>query len=190
MPLIPTEILSERSRSVAARACSSGESAGKNELEIFLKIGSIKGEADVVGFEDQIEVVGISWGVNQSGGRPSQAGKESSRPSVRDLVIYKYVDAATPILWADCCTAKIIPKARLTFRKAGGPDAVDFFKIDLKDVIVSDVQTDNLPGEHRMIEAVSLNFAEFEMEYSPQAQDGSAGATINSGYSIETNRPI
>ena len=36
-------------------------------VDIFLKLGDLKGESQVKGFEDQIQVLAWSWGMSQTG---------------------------------------------------------------------------------------------------------------------------
>jgi type VI protein secretion system component Hcp len=38
-----------------------------------------------------------------------------------------------------------------------------------------------------LTENISLNFAKVSVEYTPQTKDGSAGATVETGFNIEEN---
>ena len=84
------------------------------------------------------------------------------------------------------CKGEHITEATLTVRKAGG-DAVDYLVIKFTKLLVSSVSTGGAGGEDSLTENITLNFAEVEAKYQPQADDGSAdGGTIDMAWSCET----
>ena len=75
-----------------------------------------------------------------------------------------------------------------TFRKAGGESAVDFLKITLTDLIVSSVAPSGANSGDNPIEAVSIAFAEYKVEYQEQDNKGAKkGGPIIAGFSIQKN---
>jgi len=156
-------------------------------VDMFLKFASIKGDSQVAGHEDEVEVLGWSWGAHQSGTMHRGRGGGAGKVSVNDLTISKYVDKATPNLWKLCCNGKHEDEAVLTVRKAGGDAPVDYLKITLTEVLVSDMQTGGAEGEENVTETVTLNFAKYKLEYTGQKADGSADATIETGWDIRKN---
>mgnify|MGYP000259423087 FL=1 len=60
----------------------------------------------------------------------------------------------------------------------------------MMDLLVSSVSTGGSGGEDRLTENITLNFAKVSVEYTPQAKDGSAGATVETGFNIEENTPL
>lgn len=156
-------------------------------VDMFLKFASIKGDSQVAGHEDEVEVLGWSWGAHQSGTMHRGKGGGAGKVSVNDLSITKYVDQATPNLWKLCCNGKHEDEAVLTIRKAGGDSPVEYLKITLEEVLVADMQTGGSQGEEIITESITLNFAKFKLEYTPQEPDGSAGATVETGWDIRKN---
>jgi len=156
-------------------------------VDMFLKFASIKGDSQVAGHEDEVEVLGWSWGAHQSGTMHRGKGGGAGKVSVNDLSITKYVDQATPNLWKLCCNGKHEDEAVLTIRKAGGDSPVEYLKITLEEVLVANMQTGGSQGEEIITESITLNFAKFKLEYTPQEPDGSAGATVETGWDIRKN---
>lgn len=156
-------------------------------VDAFLKFGSIDGDSKVAGHEDEIEVLGWSWGAHQSGTMHRGRGGGGGKVSVQDITINKWVDQATPNLWKLCCNGKHEDEAVLTIRKAGGDSPVEYLKITMEEVLISDLQTGSSSGDEDVTETISLNFAKFKLEYTPQEADGSAGATVETGWDIRAN---
>lgn len=155
-------------------------------VDIFIKIGDIKGESRDNTHKDEIDVLAWSWGMSQSGNAHLGGGAGAGKVNVQDLNFTKYVDASSHLLMKTCCTGAHYGEATLTVRKAGGT-AVEYIIIKLKEVFVSSVMTGGSGGEDKLTENVSLNFAEFEYAYTPQKADGSADAKKEFKYSIAEN---
>jgi type VI secretion system secreted protein Hcp len=64
---------------------------------------------------------------------------------------------------------------------------LEYIKITMKDVLVSSVSTGGGNGDNRITEIITLNFAEYKVEYTPQKKDGSGGAPIVAGWNIVRN---
>jgi len=155
-------------------------------IDSFLKIDDVKGESQDSAHKDEIDVLAWTWGMTQSGSMHVGGGGGSGKVSVQDINITKYVDKASPNLIKVCCSGKHFKEALLTVRKAGG-SALEYVKIQMKEVLVSSISTGGSGGEDRLTENVSLNFAEFDFIYTPQKPDGSGDAEVKAGYNIQTN---
>jgi type VI secretion system secreted protein Hcp len=156
-------------------------------IDSFLKLGDLKGESQVKGFEDQIQLLAWSWGMSQSGTTHTGSGSGAGRVNVNDLSFTHYVDAATPSLILACCTGKHYEEATLVMRKAGG-EPLPYLTIKLKDLIVTSVSTGSSSGEERQTENITLNFASFELSYQPQDNKGAKkGGAITINYDIAKN---
>jgi type VI secretion system secreted protein Hcp len=141
-------------------------------VDMFIKIGDIKGEAQDAAHKDEIDVLSWSWGMSQSGTMHTGGGGGSGKASVHDLSFTKYVDTSTPPLMRSCATGEHIKTALLTVRKAGG-NPVEYIKITLEEIIVTSVAAGGSGGEDRLTENVTLNFAKVKYEYTSQKPDGS-----------------
>ena len=156
-------------------------------IDTYMKLGDLKGESQVKGFEDQIQVLAWSWGMSQAGTTHHGTGGGAGKVTVNDLSFTHYVDSATPNLIKAVCTGQHFPDCKLTMRKAGG-SPLDYYVITLKDVIVTSVQTGGSAGEELLTENIALNFAEFEVSYQPQDNKGAKkGGAIVTKYNIAKN---
>lgn len=156
-------------------------------IDSFLKLGDLKGESIVKGFEDQIQLLSWSWGMTQSGTTHTGLGGGAGKVNVSDLTLTKYTDSASPNLFSACCTGKHFESAIITMRKSGG-QPLDYLKLTLTDIIVTSVSTGGSGGEDLLSENVSLNFAQFKYEYQPQdAKGGKKGGAITASYNISKN---
>ena len=93
---------------------------------------------------------------------------------------------STPNLMRYCSNGKNIDQAKLTVRKAGGT-AVEYITITVKELIISSISMGGSGGEDRLTENVTLNFASFDYEYTPQKDDGSADTAIPFKWNIAQN---
>lgn len=153
-------------------------------LDSFMKFGDLKGESQVKGFEDQIQILAWSWGLSQSGSAHSGSGAGAGKVNVQDLSFTHYVDSATPALINACCKGAHFPKATLTMRKAGG-DALEYVKLEFDDIMITAVSTGGSGGEDLLTENVTFSFAKFKFSYQPQDNKGAKkGGAIAAGWDI------
>ncbi len=158
-------------------------------IDMFIKVGDIKGESQDKTHKEEIDVLAWSWGMSQSGTTHVGGGGGSGKVSIQDLSFTKYVDTATTALMTACCKGTHIPKVNLTVRKAGDTP-LEYIKLELETVIVTSVSSGGSGGEDRLTENVSLNFAKFKYEYTKQADKGGKGATSTSGWDVAANVPV
>ena len=157
--------------------------------DMFLKIDDVQGESVDSKHKDWIDVQSWSWGMSQPGTSHSGTGGGGGKVSVQDLSIVKYVDKATPNLMKMCCNGKHFKLATLKIRKAGG-EALVYVKIELNDGIVTGVSTAGGTGDERLTETVTLNFASFKYEYTPQDAKGSGAGAVPCGWDIAKNTAL
>lgn len=155
-------------------------------VDMFIKIGDIEGESTDSKHGKEIDVLAWSWGLSQSGTTHMGGGGGSGKVNVQDLSLTKYVDASTHALIGACCDGTHYPEAKLTVRKAG-KEALEYIKITMKELIITSVSTGGSGGEDRLTENLTLNFAEFKIEYTPQNPDGTGGTAKEVGWNIAEN---
>jgi len=155
-------------------------------VDMFIKIGDIKGESRDHAHQDEIDVLAWSWGMSQSGTTHMGGGGGSGKVSVQDLSFTHYLDSSATKLMLASCNGKHHPEALLTVRKAG-ENPVEYVKVTMNEVLVTSVSTGGSGGEDRLTENVTLNFAKVKVEYTPQDETGAEGATMDMGWNIATN---
>ena len=155
-------------------------------VDMFIKIGDVKGEAQDSKHRDEIDVLSWSWGMIQSGTTHMGAGGGAGKVNVQDLSIPKYVDKSSPILMMACCNGKHYNEALLTVRKAG-ENPVEYVKIKMIYVLIKSVSTGGSGVEDRLTENVTLNFAGVAVDYTPQKPDGTADSPVTMSWDIAAN---
>ena len=158
-------------------------------VDMFIKIGDIKGESPDEKHKDEIDVLSWSWGLSQSGSTHYGTGGGAGKVNVQDISLTKWVDKSSPVLMKMCCNGKHYPEALLTVRKAG-EKPLEYVKLKMEDVIVSSISTGGSGGEDRLTENVTLNFAKVSVDYTPQKPDGSGDAPIKMGWDVAANKEI
>ena len=133
-------------------------------VDMFIKIGDIKGESQGAQHEDEIDVLAWSWGASTSG----------RNTCLQDISLTKWVDLASPVLLMNQVDGVIYPEATLVVRKAGETQ-FEFIKLVFKNVSVSSLSTGGSGGEDRLTENVTLNFESVTYTYTVEADDHSAG---------------
>ena len=154
-------------------------------VDVFLKLGDIKGESKDAAHKGEIDVLSWSWGVSQTGTMGVGGGGGAGKANFNDLSIMHAVDKASPVLMAKCASGEHIKEAVLVSRKAGKGQQ-EYLIIKMNDILVTSVQPSG-SSEHPM-ESVSLNFAKIDLEYKPQKDDGSLDAGVHFVYDIKANK--
>jgi type VI secretion system secreted protein Hcp len=157
-------------------------------IDSFLKLGTLKGESVVKGFEDQIQLLSWSWAMSQTGTTHVGQGGGAGKVNVSDLSFVHHVDAASPALIQSCCKGSHFDTGTLTMNKAGGA-VLAYVTITLSDIIITSVTMGGVAGEDLLTETVSLNFGKFKYSYQPQDNKGAKkGGAIDVTYDIAKNK--
>lgn len=155
-------------------------------IDSFLKLGTLKGESVVKGFEDQMQILSWGWGMTQTGTTHAASGGGAGKVEVHDLQVVKTIDAASPNLALSCAKGTHYDSATLTMRKAGGT-ALEYVTLTLTDVIISSYSVAESGGD-QLQDTVSLNFGKFKFSYQPQDNKGAKkGGAIDATYDIAKN---
>jgi type VI secretion system secreted protein Hcp len=155
-------------------------------VDMFIKIGALKGESADKVHKGEIDVLAWSWGLSNSGSAHYGAGAGAGKVNVQDLSFTKWIDASSPELMLAGCNGKHFPEAKLTVRKAG-ESPLEYLIITMQDVMVTSVSTGGSGGEDRLTENVTLNFAKVKVEYTEQTATGAPGSKPKMGWDIAAN---
>jgi len=137
-----------------------------------------------------LDILSFSWGVTQTStygvgasGKESKAG----RADFSHLTIMKVLDKTTPLLFDHCASGDILKKVYLLYDKPVGDKQADYFRIWLKDALVTSVQLSG--SNENPTESVSFAFQAVEIAYKPEKDDGSLDAAVSKGYDVELAKP-
>jgi type VI secretion system secreted protein Hcp len=157
-------------------------------IDMFLKLGDIKGESMDSAHKEEIDIHSLQWGMAQSGSMHQGGGGGAGKVTMQNLSLNKSLDKASPNLMMACSSGKHYPEATLTVRKAGGSAPVEYMIITLKEVMIASYQTDAGSGDETLREHIELNFGKVEVAYQPQKADGAKdGGPVKFGWNIREN---
>jgi type VI secretion system secreted protein Hcp len=151
-------------------------------VDVFLKLGDIKGESKDSKHEGEIDVLSWSWGVSNASDVRAGSGAGAGKANFGDLSFMHALDKASPNMMKACAMGEHIKEATLTSRKAGKGQQ-EYLIVKMKEVFVTSVQPSG-SSEHPM-ESVSINFGHIDLEYKPQKEDGSLDAGLHFIYDLK-----
>jgi type VI secretion system secreted protein Hcp len=157
-------------------------------IDSFLKIEGVEGESRDVKHQKWIDILSWSWGMTQSGYAHVGGGMGAGKVDVQDISLVKYVDKASPTIMLKCAQGKHFPKVELVVRKAGGDEPLEYFKLQMDDVIVTSYSTGGSGGEDRLTESISFNFAKVKSTYAVQTKAGVKESENEFTWNIAENR--
>jgi type VI secretion system secreted protein Hcp len=140
------------------------------------KSGIINGEAHDDKHKNEIEVLAWSWGMQ--GRAALGGGGATGKATMRELRITKRVDKASTALMAALRHNEPIKEATLTIRKAG-MSQLEYLTVKIENgrVMSLDIEAGDEANSPAMYEKVTFSFNKIAIQYTPQAEDGSALAT-------------
>ena len=155
-------------------------------MDMFIKIGELKGESKDKTHKDEIDVLAWSWGMSNSGSAQAGGGAGAGKANVQDLSFTKYIDKSSPDLMLACCNGKHFDSAILTVRKAG-ETPLEYLIVTLTELIITSVSTGGSGGEDRLTENVTLNFAKVKVDYKEQTATGGVGDKPSMTWDVAQN---
>lgn len=134
-------------------------------MAIFMKYGAMNGEVTAKGYEKWIELQSLQWGVGRgiSSGVGGGSKRESSAPSVSEMVVTKTMDSFSPLALKEAIGGEGVQvKIELT-RTEGKGGHTAYQKYILEGVMISGYSLSS--GGDRPMESLSLNFTKIDNEY-------------------------
>jgi len=143
------------------------------QADYFLKLEGITGESQDAKHRDEIELLSAAFGVVSAG--VAGPGTGTNKPGkVQDIIITKRTDRSSTALMQCAVSGKVIKKGKITFRKSGEPDALEYMTIEMENVIVTSFTiTTDVKGNP--VESVTLSFTRMTVTYTPQGSTGGPG---------------
>lgn len=136
---------------------------------------------------NHIDILSFSWGVSQTqtygagaSGREAKAG----RADFSNLTIMKVLDKTSPLLFDHCASGNILKKVYILYDKPVGDQQQDYFRIWLKDALITSVQLSG--SNENPMESVSFAFQATEVAYKAEKDDGSLDAALGKGFDLAT----
>jgi type VI secretion system secreted protein Hcp len=155
-------------------------------LDMFVDMGSIKGESRDKENKDKIDILAWSWGMSQSGTTHTGGGGGAGKANFQDLSFTKYIDSSSNALMNALAQGKHLEKVVLLVRKAGEGQQ-KYLGITMEEVLVTSISTGGSGGEDRLTENVTLNFGKVSFAYTPQDSKGTVSGDKTFTWNIAEN---
>lgn len=153
-------------------------------VNAYLNVDGITGPStSKTGF---IDILSFSWGVSQTATYGTgQSGKEAKagRADFSNLSIMKVLDSTSALLCDHCATGNILASVYIVYDKPVGDKQADYFRIYLKDAIITSVQLSG--SNENPTESVSFAFQAVEIAYKAENDDGTLAGAVPKGYDLE-----
>src|SRR5687767_9082264 len=156
-------------------------------VDMFLKVGDVKGESKDSQHKDWIEIESFSWGATQLGTSSHGSGAGGGKVSMNDFHFVMKSNSASPFLFLYCANGKhITGDTKLVCRKAGGKQE-KFLEVVFNDVLISSYQTGGSSGGEIPMDQISLNYSKITIDYLVQDNQGKTQSAGKKHWDMKTN---
>jgi len=142
--------------------------------DIFLRLDGIQGESTDAKYKDQIDILSYSLGLANSAPVTS-SGAAAGKFSCGNMVLTKVLDKSSPTLITYLAASKHIKSGTLTFTATAAAatgakgGVIEYYVLDLKDLVVTAVQQSEAAGAAKVTEQVTLSAAKIDFQYRQTA---------------------
>lgn len=156
-------------------------------MAIYMKYGSIKGDATHEEHKDWLTIDSLQWGAGRSIMTPagSTRNREASEPSVSEVTVTKSMDASSPSFFTEALTGNKGTEVKINLVSTGSPGRV-FATYTLSDALVSSYSMSS--GGDRPSESISINFSKVQFKYIPTKTEHGAGTPTTVSYDLATTK--
>ena len=152
-------------------------------MPIYMKYEGIDGDTTADGHAKWIEVNSFQWGVGRGISSPTGGSmdRESSAPSVSEIVVTKAQDVATTKLLDEALQGEG-KKVQIDFCKTDKGKLETYMQYVLENTLISGYSISS--GGDRPSESLSLNFTKIEFKNTEMGKDNKGGASAAVTYDI------
>jgi type VI secretion system secreted protein Hcp len=156
-------------------------------VDMFMKVEGASGESQDANHKGWTNIDSFSWGATQPHSMATGGGAGAGKVTFHDLNVVASMDKAYSAVLKHCATGKHLGQVEISLCKAGGSQ-IEFGKITLTDVLVTNVTVSGANGQDAVVVNYSFQAAKIKSQYWEQTAQGSKGAESQMGFSIKENR--
>lgn len=152
-------------------------------MPIYMNYNDLPGDATAEGHEKWIELNSCQWGVGRGISSPTgaSADRESSAPSVSEIVVTKATDASSTKLLNEAYQGEG-QKCQIDFCKTNQGVLEVYLTLTLTNTMISGLSVSG--GTDRPTESLSLNFTKVEFKNTGMGADAAAGSPETVTYDL------
>jgi type VI secretion system secreted protein Hcp len=161
----------------------------ENPVPIYMNYNDIKGDVSAEGHENWIEVHSFQWGVGRGISSPTgaSADRESSAPSISEIVVTKSTDLSSPKLLDEALQGEG-QKVVIDFVKTDKGKLEVYMTYTLEDCMISGYSLSS--GGDRPSESLSLNFTKVEFKNVAMKDKNDAGEPESVTYDLALGKIV
>ena len=154
-------------------------------MAIYMNWDGVHGDVTTQGFEKWIELTSFQWGVGRGIGSAmsGQASRESSIPSVSEIVVTKRMDGSSPGLWTDSVAGQLNTTVKIAFTTTSQGATTQFLNYELTNTGLSGYSLSS--GGDMPTESLSLNFTKVVWKFTG-TDPSVSGTPVTQGYDLTT----
>lgn len=156
-------------------------------MAIYMKFDGIDGESKDKDHDKWSDVLSFSKGIHKAGAGATGQSRRRGIATLEDIQVTKEVDKSSPKLSEAVLGGKVFPKVEIHNTTTYGEGAhVTFYKIELKDVMVSSQSFSASGGGNAVpVESFSLNYSEIKETYIEYDSKGSKKGNVEYSWKVE-----
>jgi type VI secretion system secreted protein Hcp len=140
-------------------------------VAIYMKFGDVNGDVTTEGYKSWIELNSLQFGVSRAvSSGAGGATRESSSPSISEIVVSKYHDSSSPKLYQDSLAGAFDTKVQIKMTTTTKNKVETFLTYELTDCGVSSYSHSS--GGDAPVESLSLNYTKIMMTPTPLDKSG------------------
>ena len=183
-------LVSPAGRLLIAGVLTVGAAAPAAADDVFLRLDGVQGESVDARHKGEIDILSYTQAFTGPFARSAAGtGAASGKTICGPVTITKFVDLSSPDLILSAANGKHIPNAVITFRRPGA-NQLEYYKVTLEDVIVTEIEQSESKTAARAMEKVSLMGRRFRFEYVQQTPDGRPGGMPKAGWDCVQNSKV
>src|SRR5262249_47912649 len=155
-------------------------------LHYFLKIGDLKGDSTVKGFEGWFSVDGYDIGVRNTGSLSSGAGGGAGKAQFSPLTVDIHSLAGLSTLFGDVASGKLLPSVELVGAQTIKGASLKVYDLKLSEVLVSSFEND--PSPNGVETSLAFNFAKISVTDQPTTGHGIVGTPQTFAFDLSENK--
>jgi type VI secretion system secreted protein Hcp len=149
------------------------------------KAGDVKGESEVEGYKEWLEIDSFAWGTVNPGRLGRHEGTEST---AQDFNCTMTTCTASPVLMQACAMGDPIKEFKLALVKAvSGQKPMEYMSWKISEAFISSYQLGGSSGVPT--DSFSINFKKIETEFKEQAKGGKPEKPFKGSFDYGTQKP-
>src|SRR5262249_6575614 len=181
--VVSSDIVSSAGLSAASAAVPVPASS---PLHYFLKIGDLKGDSTVKGFEGWFSVDGYDIGVHNTGSLSSGAGGGAGKAEFSPLTVDIHSLAGLSTLFGDVASGHHLNSVELVGAQTIKGESLKVYDLKLSEVLVSSFEND--PSSNGVETSLTFNFAKISLTDQPTTKHGIVGTPQTFAFDLSENK--